>query len=101
MITGGVNPYTTRLRLKLYRVANYNGLNPKRRRTKCPWRGVVHSVAVIPGGDVFLLGRWPPLSVPVTGLSIGEEASGVRGSVGRVSSWDQSCWSRVIGVFMT
>ena len=45
MITGGVNPYTTRLRLKLYRVANYNGLNPKRCWTKCPWRGVVHPVA--------------------------------------------------------
>ena len=104
MITGGVNPYTTRLRLKLYRVANYNGLNPKRCWTKCPWRGVVHPVAVIPGAPWWgCLLPWQ-VSSPVSASAWPVHWwGGLRCPwVGwQVSSWDQSYWSRVTGICVT
>ena len=87
MITGGVNPYTTRSMTKLYRIESYNGLNPKRLLNqvslgRCRPSGCL-TFQVPRGGDVFFLGRCPLLSVPVPGLFIGGEASGVRGLAGR------------------
>ena len=97
MMTGGVNPYTTRSMTKLYRIECYNGLNPKRLLDqvslgRCRPSGCL-SFQVLRGGDVFFPGRCPLLPVPVPGLFIGGEAPGVRGLSWQVSSWDQSYWS--------
>ena len=97
MMTGGVNPYTTRSMTKLYRIECYNGLNPKRLQDqvslgRCRPSGCL-SFQVLRGGDVFFPGRCPLLPVPVPGLFIGGEAPGVRGRSWQVSSWDQSYWS--------
>ena len=68
------------------------------------------------GGVLFLLSRCPPCPYlaapgvrPVLGRGVPRwdlgatclAAPGVRGLVGRVSSWDQSYWSRVTGVCTT
>ncbi len=65
MITGGVNPYTTRSMTKLYRIERYNGLNPKCLLDqvslgRCRPSGCL-SFQVPCGGDVFLPGRCPLL----------------------------------------
>ena len=65
MMTGGVNPYTTRSMTKLYRIECYNGLNSKRLQDqvslgRCRPSGCL-SFQVPRGGDVFFPGRCPLL----------------------------------------